>query len=156
MSGEEDELEGRTLEENMLFLKKRVKELEQNQIFRLPNKSSNNVSIIRAFIIGYYWKCFLYVTIPFYIYLFILGLGLLYFPNVGYFFRNFLQENPGFRLQEDPVLTLWYMFAYPYIIAHLWDFHIKPFIKKNNLLPEPHRENKEQPRHRRRDASSTR
>ena len=159
MSAEEDELEGGTLEENMLFLKKRVKELEQNQIFSLPNKSSNNVSLIRSFIIGYYWKSFLFLTIPVTIIYTIIGFGLMYFPNVN----DFLLDNKPdrnsmsfFLSKEDPVLFLWSMFAYPYIIAHLWDFHIKPFIKKNNLLPEPHREDREQPRHRRRDASSTR
>lgn len=155
MSAEEDELEGRTLEENMLFLKKRVKELEQNQIFSLPNKSSNNVSLIRAFIIGYYWKRFLFLTIPVFITNVFIGIVIKkYFPNVYDDFNPERSNNGGNG--GDPVLTLWSMFAYPYIIAHLWDFHIKPFIKKNNLLPEPHREDREQPRHRRRDASSTR
>tara|TARA_R110002073_G_scaffold277956_1_gene441813 strand:- start:4702 stop:5193 length:492 start_codon:yes stop_codon:yes gene_type:complete len=163
MSGEEDELEGGTLEENMLFLKKRVKELEQNQIFSLPNKSSNNVSLIRSFIIGYYSKSFLFLTIPVIIIWMIIGFGVNYFPNVHDFIINYNNNfdkpdrNWTFLSKEDPILYLWSLFAYPYIIAHMWDFHIKPFIKNNkDLLPERLREDREQPRHRRRDASSTR
>ena len=135
MSGEANELEGRTLEENVSFLRQRVEDLEQNRSntwystkWCFPKYCSAKVNDIRWAILMFSFKYFLQIYLPLYIFGFCLGIA----ENVeiGEYAKDKDIKTGAYESLFHAISGLWVWIVFPYVIADMWDNYIKPFIKK--------------------------
>ena len=143
MSAEEDELEGRTLEENVSFLNRRIEELEQNNNQQnsplrwcfikhwFPIICSPKVSDVRWALIIFRLKYVLQLEIPLFLFRMIcFGIEEIGENDVG-------NKDLTTEIYKSLYLVI-YIFleiiVFPSIIVDVWDNYIKPFIKRDLSL----------------------
>ena len=146
MSAEEDELEGRTIEENVSFLNRRIEELEQNNRSNNQQNSplrwcfikhwfpiicSRKVSDVRWALFIFGLKYNLQLELPLFLFRICFGIEEIGENDVG------KDKDSTTEIYKSLYLVI-YIFlgiiVFPSIIVDMWDNYIKPFIKRDLSL----------------------